>query len=120
MPGADLCGASEADRRAHFARHRFGEIGRALLIFLDDAVQQVEALFARRLRPAFQRFARRGDGIVDVGGGAEDDRRGGFFGRRVDHVVRLAALAVDPLAADVILLEVRCGVAHCVSPNRRV
>src|SRR3546814_9630318 len=93
-------GAGKGDGGAHIRRHGFGEVGRALLIFLDDAVQQLEAFFARRLREALESGLRRGDRVVDVGGGAEHDGRGRFLGRGVDHVVELAALAVDPLAAD--------------------
>src|SRR3546814_8557324 len=55
------------------------------------------------------------DGIVDIGCGAEHDGRCGFFGRRVDDLMVLAALAVDPPAADVILLEMLFG-AHRLSP----
>src|SRR3546814_8319924 len=54
--------------------------------------------------------------VVDVGGGAENDGRRRFLGRGIDDVVELAALAVDPLAADVILLEMRFGAAHVLSP----
>src|SRR3546814_11340699 len=82
-----------------------GEIGPALLIFLDDAGQHREPFVARSLRPALERGLGRGDGIVDVGRGAQDDGRGRLFGRRVDDLLLLAALAVDPLAADEILLE---------------
>src|SRR3546814_9405853 len=85
---------------AHFRCHRLGEVGRALLIFLDDAVQQLEAFFARRLREALESGLRRGDRVVDVGGGAEHDGRGRFLGRGVDHVVELAALAVDPARSE--------------------
>src|SRR3546814_18728748 len=55
------------------------------------------------------------DGIVDIGCGAEHDGRCGFFGRRVDDLMVLAALAVDPPAAAVILLELLFG-AHRLSP----
>src|SRR3546814_9568665 len=59
--GADLRSAREADRRAHFDRHRPGEIGSALLILLDDPGQNLEQMIARGQRPALERILRRGD-----------------------------------------------------------
>ncbi len=64
--GADLRGACEADGRAHFGRHRLGEIGAALLIFLDDTAEQRQALLPRRLRIGLIGLLGGGDGIVDA------------------------------------------------------
>ena len=101
--GRRLRGVAEADRRAHFDRQRRGDIGHALLIFLDDPAEQRQPLLARALAEGLERRLRGGDGGIDIGFGSEHDFGAGFLGRGIDDLVRRAADRIHPFAVDVIL-----------------
>ena len=45
--------------RAHFLGDRVGHVAVALLVFGEDALQQLDALFAAGLREGLERLARR-------------------------------------------------------------
>ena len=108
VAGPGLGALGQRRRGAHLAADQVADLGPAHLVALDDAVEQVEALLAARLRIALEGVTCRGDGGVDVVGVADGDRGDRLLGGRVDHVQRVAAHGIDPLAADVELL----GVLH--------
>ena len=61
-------------------------VASSFLAVLDlglDRAQQRQALFLARLAEGFERAARSGHGLVDIGLGAEADVADGLFGRRV-------------------------------------
>ena len=68
---------------------------------LENGLQQLDALLARRTGIGFEGPAGCGHGLVDVGGGAETDTAVHFFGGRIDNVERARLDRVDPLAIDV-------------------
>jgi hypothetical protein len=100
--GLDLTG--ELERGAHLARDGIANIVLTLLVFGQDAAQQVEALLARRAAEAGERLARRRDGAIDVGGAAGRDLRVRLFGRWIDHVDEVRLDRIDPRAVDIELL----------------
>ena len=101
--GRGLRHGGKADRRTHFGRHRFGEIGNPLFIFLDDAVHQRDALFAARLAEGLECLPCSCNRCIHVGLRAEGDFGARLFGRRADNLVALATNAVDPFAVDIML-----------------
>jgi hypothetical protein len=100
---ADLGGAGKAERRAHFLGHGVGKVGNALLVFFHHAAKQGEPFLARGAAERLEGAARGSDGGIDIGRGAQRDRGARFLGRRVDHFMATATLAIDPLAVDVML-----------------
>ena len=74
-PGPDLRVAGERQGRAHFARHRLGEIVGAGVVAVEDALEQREAVLTRGLGKSLEGCAGGGDRAVDVGRRAE--RRSG-------------------------------------------
>ena len=88
-------------RRAHFLGDRGGQVAEALLVLGEDAVQDVQALFAGGLRPGHERLLGGLHGLVHVGGAAERDLARDFFSRWVDDVERLGFDRIDPLTVDV-------------------
>ena len=88
-------------RRAHFLGDGVGDVAEALLVFGQDALQQVDALLAAGLGIGLERPPGGLDGLVDVGG-----RAGGDVAARPPrwpgcHIEGLGRDRVDPLAVDV-------------------
>ena len=102
---ADLGGDGEGQRRAHFLSHRLGEVGRALLVFLDNAFQQGQALFAGGLAIGLERAAGSGNRLVHVLGRSHRNYRTRLFRGRIDNLAALAAFAIHPLAVDIMLQQ---------------
>ncbi len=82
---AGLCIQRELHRRAHLVGDRQGDVLHAGLIDLDDALEQCDALFTRRLRVGFESSARRFHRDVHVLGRAEHDLADFLFGGRIDR-----------------------------------
>jgi hypothetical protein len=97
----DLIAVRGRCRRAHLFGDRSREIRRALLIFRRDALQQLEPVFAIRLRPSRKSFARGFHRAVYVGRGTERDLTGHHFSRRVHDIQRPRLDWIDPSTVDV-------------------
>ena len=100
-PAAACAWRASADRRAHLARDRLGQLALAALVDRDHAFEQRDALLARRHAEARERAARGGDGVVHVLRRAHRDRRERLLGGRVDHVDAGRAVRRAPRAVDV-------------------
>ncbi|KIU01458.1 hypothetical protein QU38_01525, partial [Staphylococcus aureus] len=85
--GADLRGPGQADRGTHLQADRLGHVAGAILVLGEDRFDQRHPLVDAGAREALKGLARRGDGMVDIGFGAQRDLGDGFLGRRVDHFV---------------------------------
>ena len=90
MPGPEphLKAIGERLRRAHLFGDRLTEIADTLLVLLENALQDNDALLPARERLGCERLAGGGDGLIDVGRGAERDLAAHLLGGRVDDIQR--------------------------------
>ena len=91
----------EPHRRPHLVRDGLGEIAEARLVRGDDALEEGDALLARRAAEGLERAPRRHDCFVDVGGAAEADAADGLLGRGIEDVEGLRGHGRNPLPVDV-------------------
>jgi len=88
-------------RRAHLVGDGGADLLHAALVNLDDFGEQRDALVAARLRIGLERAPGGGDGLVDVGLGADRNLVHRFFRRRIDDGDGLLDDRIDPGAVDV-------------------
>ena len=88
-------------RRAHFFGDRRRHVGVALLVLLDDALQELDALGAAGAGEALERGACGFHRKIDVRSRAQADPSSDALGRRIDHVQGLRRDRIDPGAVDV-------------------
>ena len=102
-------------RHAHLAADRLGDLLVAGAEPLGEALDELAPLGRRGLRPGLEGGLGRGDGPVDVVGGALGDAAHHLLGGGVDDVDRAGAGRRHPLAVDVELVVV----LHVVPPRAR-
>src|SRR5690606_6757162 len=88
------------ERLAHLERHEEGEVLLALLELVERAAEQLAALARRGRCPRVLRGHGRVERPEAVGDGGIRDLLDRLAGRRVADREGLAALGLDPLAAD--------------------
>src|SRR5205085_1849610 len=99
--GAGLQLLGHRQRRAHLVGDGGADVLHAGLVDLDDFRKQHHTLLAAGLRKSIEGTARRGDGLVDVGFGAERNLIHRLFSRRIDDGRGLLDDGIDPGAVDV-------------------
>src|SRR5262249_44387157 len=105
------------ERLTVLERHQPGELVTALLHQLLDREHEPAAIFRRQHRPFTKGGVGGGDRTLDLRRGAVGHRGHDALIGRIDHIERGAAIAQDPLAVDVHVLDV---VGHRRPPSRYV
>jgi hypothetical protein len=99
--GAGLQPFSHRQRRTHLVGDGGADLLHAALVDLDDLFQERDALLAAGLRIGHEGALGGGNGLVEVGLGAERNFVHRFFGRRIDDGGGLLDGGIDPGAVDV-------------------
>ena len=99
--GAGLQAFGHRQRRAHFVGDGGADLLHAALVDLDDLFQQCDALLAAGLRIRQEGALGGGNGLVEVGLGAERNFIHRVFGRGIDDGGGLLDGGIDPGAIDV-------------------
>ncbi|OIQ68680.1 hypothetical protein GALL_497260 [mine drainage metagenome] len=99
--GAGLHLLRHRQRRAHFVGNRGANVLHAGLVDFDDLRQQRDTLLAAGLRIGLEGAFGRGDGLVNIGLGAERNLIHRLFGRRIDNRSGFFDDGIDPGAIDV-------------------
>src|SRR5690606_26450369 len=105
----------EVKRCAHFVGDGAGDVLIALVVALEDALQERQALDMRRAREGLESRLCRGNRLVHVGRGADGYASEWLFRGRVDDVERLRHDWRHPVAVDVELFVVahrRCPLSN--------
>ena len=90
-PGPNLGSCSKVERSAHLIRHRLRKVADTLLVFFHDAAKQREPFLAAGLAIGFECCSCSFHGCIDIRLGSERYFSAGFFGRRADDQMALAA-----------------------------
>ena len=101
LADADLAVQRHLARRAHLARDGERQVLAALLVDVDDAVQDIEALLDFSEAEGGEGALGGRDRLIDIGLAAQRDLRKGVLIGRVDDVEGVWHHRIDPGAVDI-------------------